>query len=233
MVVRVAQRARRQARQLRGGHRRPAHPAGLRRRHGMTALLTRTDHPQRQRPPGRGLRPARLADDAMVVNVQGDEPLMDPALIERWRRAARSARLRHEHRRPRDRPWPTSSTPTWSRWCSTAQTALYFSRAPIAWWRDGMATLACGARHPLPSPAPLRHIGIYGYRAGFLRRFPALNLPRWSSANRWNSCACCGTASASRCTSRPTRPALGWTRPKTWNACARLWPALRQTTAGL
>jgi 3-deoxy-manno-octulosonate cytidylyltransferase (CMP-KDO synthetase) len=51
------------------------------------------------------------------------------------------------------------------------QTALYFSRAPIAWWRDGMAE---GAPASLPAPAPLRHIGLYAYRAGFLRRFPGL-----------------------------------------------------------
>jgi 3-deoxy-manno-octulosonate cytidylyltransferase (CMP-KDO synthetase) len=53
---------------------------------------------------------------------------------------------------------------------NAAGMALYFSRAPIAWWRDGfsegIATLA--------QPAPLRHIGIYSYRAGFLRRFPTL-----------------------------------------------------------
>jgi 3-deoxy-manno-octulosonate cytidylyltransferase (CMP-KDO synthetase) len=52
------------------------------------------------------------------------------------------------------------------------RTALYFSRAPIPWWRDGMADV--DQRHTLPSPAPLRHIGVYGYRAGFLRQFPAL-----------------------------------------------------------
>ena len=48
--------------------------------------------------------------------------------------------------------------------------ALYFSRAPIPWWRDGFA--AGVAR--VPVPAPLRHIGIYGYRVGFLQLFPAL-----------------------------------------------------------
>jgi adenylate kinase len=48
--------------------------------------------------------------------------------------------------------------------------ALYFSRAPIPWWRDGFAQ-GVGA---LPQPAPLRHIGIYGYRAGFLREFPRM-----------------------------------------------------------
>ena len=55
-----------------------------------------------------------------------------------------------------------------------AQTALYFSRAPIPGWRDGMASLAGAPGSGLPSPAPLRNIGIYGYRAGFLRQFPTL-----------------------------------------------------------
>jgi len=50
------------------------------------------------------------------------------------------------------------------------QLALYFSRAPIPWWRDGFAQ----GITTLPQPAPLRHIGIYAYRAGFLRQFPAL-----------------------------------------------------------
>ena len=50
------------------------------------------------------------------------------------------------------------------------QLALYFSRAPIPWWRDGFAQGIA----TLPQPAPLRHIGIYAYRAGFLRQFPAL-----------------------------------------------------------
>lgn len=44
--------------------------------------------------------------------------------------------------------------------------ALYFSRAPIPHWRD--------QSDRLPNPAPLRHIGIYGYRVGFLRLFPTL-----------------------------------------------------------
>ena len=48
--------------------------------------------------------------------------------------------------------------------------AHYFSRAPIPWWRDGFAL----GIHALPNPAPLRHIGIYGYRVESLRRFPQL-----------------------------------------------------------
>jgi 3-deoxy-manno-octulosonate cytidylyltransferase (CMP-KDO synthetase) len=51
------------------------------------------------------------------------------------------------------------------------QHALYFSRAPIPWWRDGWAA----GTTALPPVQPLRHIGIYGYTAGFLRRFPGLS----------------------------------------------------------
>ena len=54
--------------------------------------------------------------------------------------------------------------------CDAAGMAMYFSRAPIAWWRDRPAN----APAALPHPAPLRHIGIYSYRAGFLRSFPSL-----------------------------------------------------------
>jgi 3-deoxy-manno-octulosonate cytidylyltransferase (CMP-KDO synthetase) len=49
--------------------------------------------------------------------------------------------------------------------------ALYFSRACIPWWRDGTAP---GGVQQLPQPAPLRHVGLYAYRVGFLRRFPTL-----------------------------------------------------------
>jgi 3-deoxy-manno-octulosonate cytidylyltransferase (CMP-KDO synthetase) len=49
--------------------------------------------------------------------------------------------------------------------------ALYFSRAPIPWWRDGYAADRVDS---LSSPPPLRHIGLYAYRVAFLRRFPLL-----------------------------------------------------------
>jgi 3-deoxy-manno-octulosonate cytidylyltransferase (CMP-KDO synthetase) len=48
--------------------------------------------------------------------------------------------------------------------------ALCFSRAPIPWWRDARAA----GRPALPDPPALRHIGLYAYRAGFLRRFTTL-----------------------------------------------------------
>jgi 3-deoxy-manno-octulosonate cytidylyltransferase (CMP-KDO synthetase) len=54
--------------------------------------------------------------------------------------------------------------------------ALYFSRAPIAWWRDGMSPgmTPPASGTPLPPHMPLRHVGIYAYRAGFLKSIPAM-----------------------------------------------------------
>jgi 3-deoxy-manno-octulosonate cytidylyltransferase (CMP-KDO synthetase) len=50
--------------------------------------------------------------------------------------------------------------------------ALLFSRAPLPWWRDGHAQAVTALP---PAPGALRHLGLYGYRAGFLRRFPDLS----------------------------------------------------------
>lgn len=145
--------------------------------HGIPVLLTRTDHPSGSDRLAEACALLGLADDETVVNVQGDEPLIEPALIN-----AVAAELQ---RRP-DCVMSTAAHPvdTMADFLNPnvvkvvldrAQTALYFSRAPIAWWRDGMAALDGAAlNNTLPSPAPLRHIGIYGYRAGFLRRFPGL-----------------------------------------------------------
>jgi 3-deoxy-manno-octulosonate cytidylyltransferase (CMP-KDO synthetase) len=145
--------------------------------HGVQALLTRTDHASGSDRLAEACTLLGLPDDAVVVNVQGDEPLIDPALID-----AVAAELQ----RRSDCVMSTAAHAIGSTdeflnpnvvkvVLDRAGTALYFSRAPIAWWRDGMAPLGEGvALTALPSPAPLRHVGIYAYRAGFLRQFPQL-----------------------------------------------------------
>ena len=111
-------------------------------------------------------------DDAIVVNLQGDEPLVPVHAVQRV-----VERLRHS-----DAPVATLATPIHE----VAEVfdpnavkvvrdnrghALYFSRAPIPWHRDAFAQ----DRAALPSGAAfLRHLGLYGYRAGFLRGFPDL-----------------------------------------------------------
>lgn len=143
------------------------------RTHGIEALLTRQDHPSGSDRLAEACQLLGLPDDAVVVNVQGDEPLIQPGLINDV------ARLLTE------RPEASMSTaahaiasvedfsnPNVVKVVMDArQMALYFSRAPIPWWRDGHT--ASGLMG-LPDPSPLRHIGIYAYRAGFLALFPQL-----------------------------------------------------------
>jgi 3-deoxy-manno-octulosonate cytidylyltransferase (CMP-KDO synthetase) len=142
------------------------------RAHGVEAVLTRGDHPSGSDRLAEASRLLALAPDDVVVNVQGDEPLISPLLID-----AVAALLEQ-------RPGADMSTaahpigdlaeftnPNVVKAVLDANGhALYFSRAPIPWWRDGFA----GGVSQLPVPAPLRHIGIYGYRVAFLQRFPAL-----------------------------------------------------------
>lgn len=175
MVVRVAQRV---ASGLPAGTRvvvAADHPSILQActRHGVEALLTRVDHPSGSDRLAEACELLQLADEAIVVNVQGDEPLIDPTLV-----SAVATLLQQ-------RPEASMSTaahplhdvtdfvnPNVVKVVLDAQAlALYFSRAPIAWWRDGFAQ----GITTLPEPAPLRHIGIYGYRVGFLRQFPRLS----------------------------------------------------------
>lgn len=136
--------------------------------YGITAVLTRADHPSGSDRLAEACDQLALPDDAIVVNVQGDEPLIDPQLI---------TDVAHLLAR---RPTAAMSTaahvlddvadfhnPNVVKVVLDAQhMALYFSRAPIAFPRD--------APDQLPSPAPLRHIGIYAYRVSFLRLFPKL-----------------------------------------------------------
>ncbi|RJP68626.1 MAG: 3-deoxy-manno-octulosonate cytidylyltransferase [Comamonadaceae bacterium] len=177
MVVRVARRA------MQSGARRCVVAADDARiveaceTHGVQALLTRTDHASGSDRLAEACTLLALPDDAVVVNVQGDEPLIEPALIDavaaelQRRGDCAMSTAAHAIGSTADFLNPNVVKVVLDR----AGTALYFSRAPIAWWRDGMAAL--GTDQPmvaLPSPAPLRHVGIYAYRAGFLRQFPVL-----------------------------------------------------------
>jgi 3-deoxy-manno-octulosonate cytidylyltransferase (CMP-KDO synthetase) len=138
--------------------------------HGVDALLTRADHASGSDRLAEACVLLGLDGDELVVNVQGDEPLIDPALIRdcaallarRDDCAVATAAHAIEDRASYDNPNVVKVV------CDAAGTALYFSRAPIPHWRDAPSAQA------LPSPRPLRHIGLYAYRAGFLRRFPTL-----------------------------------------------------------
>ncbi|MFE8032406.1 3-deoxy-manno-octulosonate cytidylyltransferase [Thiohalocapsa marina] len=113
------------------------------------------------------------SDDAIVVNLQGDEPCMPPALIDQvaYNLATRNeigmATLAH----PIDDSDALFDAHVVKVVIDTAGFALYFSRAPIPWHRDEFL----GRKAALPkSVGFLRHIGLYAYRAAFLKRFVTL-----------------------------------------------------------
>jgi 3-deoxy-manno-octulosonate cytidylyltransferase (CMP-KDO synthetase) len=145
--------------------------------HGVEVVLTRQDHPSGTDRLAEACEQLGLDGDDIVVNVQGDEPLIDPALIDAVASTLASnseaamSTAAHEIDSVAD-----FMNPNVVKAVLDAQgNALYFSRAPIPWWRDGSAH--GDAPSALPRPAPLRHIGIYGYRAGFVRKFPSLTPP--------------------------------------------------------
>jgi len=119
------------------------------------------------------------ADDVVVVNVQGDEPLIDPELIRACAQAlfdypdASMATLSHRIHDPAEAFNPNVVKVVTDK----DGYALYFSRAPIPWARDDWADFS--ATSPtLPADINLqRHIGLYAYRVGFLKAYPGLSRP--------------------------------------------------------
>ncbi|AGX88334.1 3-deoxy-manno-octulosonate cytidylyltransferase [Candidatus Symbiobacter mobilis] len=114
-----------------------------------------------------------LADDDFVVNVQGDEPLIDPTLIDGALQSMNDATqacgepvLMGTAAHPIGTLADFRSPGVVKVVVDARSLALYFSRAQIAFARD--------TPDALPNPAPLRHIGIYAFRAGFLRTFSQL-----------------------------------------------------------
>jgi 3-deoxy-manno-octulosonate cytidylyltransferase (CMP-KDO synthetase) len=141
--------------------------------HGVTAVLTGADHPTGSDRLAEACALLGLDGDDIVVNVQGDEPLIEPALIDACARvlAERAGDcVMSTAAHPIDTADEVDNPNVVKVVLDAAGRALYFSRAPIPWWRDGRAA----GRVLQAAPAPLRHMGIYAYRAGFLRRFPAL-----------------------------------------------------------
>ena len=140
--------------------------------HGIDAILTRADHPSGSDRLAEACEQLGLAGRDIVVNVQGDEPMIDPDLIDavarllEQRTEASMSTAAHEISDVGEFVNPNVVKVV----LDASSLALYFSRAPVPWWRDGFA----GGIDTLPTPRPLRHIGIYAYRAAFLRSFPRL-----------------------------------------------------------
>ena len=171
MVVRVAERA-----ALSGAARiivatDHADIAAACRAHDVEVCMTRADHPSGTDRIAEVARSLALAPDAVLVNLQGDEPLIDPQLLQ-----ACAARI------GADVPMATCAHPLSDAFdafnpnivkvvLDKAGRALYFSRATIPWHRDGFAQ----STGILPDGyVPLRHIGLYAYSNAFLQAYPGL-----------------------------------------------------------
>lgn len=142
------------------------------REHAIECVMTDIDHPSGSDRLAQACELLGLPDDQLVVNVQGDEPLIAPELINQV------AQTLHERTdcamstaaHPIDDPAELANPNVVKAVLDARGTALYFSRAPIPWWRDGYAS----GLERLPEPRPLRHLGIYAYRCHFLKEFPRL-----------------------------------------------------------
>ncbi len=114
--------------------------------HGVEAVLTRGDHPSGSDRLAEACTRLGLADDAIVVNVQGDEPLIEPALIDAVARllVARPDAAMGTAAHPIDSVADFTNPNVVKVVLDARQLALYFSRAPIPWWRDGFADSLMG-----------------------------------------------------------------------------------------
>ena len=132
--------------------------------HGIHAILTASSHLSGSDRLAEACRILQLPADEIVVNVQGDEPLIDPALINAVAQTladapqAAMASAACAITRAEELHNPNAVKVVLAK----NGHALYFSRSPLPYPRDA----ALAALHPA-----LRHIGIYAYRAGFIQQF--------------------------------------------------------------
>lgn len=141
---------------------------------GHSVMMTRVDHASGTDRLAEVVAQRAWDDEAIIVNVQGDEPLIDPGLIARVAQALADfpespmATAAHALTHADEFFNPNVVKVV----CDRQGRALYFSRAPIPWARDNFS-----GGTPASLPAGLgaaRHIGLYAYRAGFLRCYQQL-----------------------------------------------------------
>jgi 3-deoxy-manno-octulosonate cytidylyltransferase (CMP-KDO synthetase) len=137
----------------------------------VRVCMTRSDHPSGTDRLAECAHQCGWPDDALVVNLQGDEPFAPVAALQ-----AVAASLAASAAPMATLAAPITDTATLfdpnavKVVVDASGHALYFSRAPIPWHRDRYAT----DRTSPPDEPCLRHIGLYAYRAGFLRVFQSL-----------------------------------------------------------
>jgi len=171
MVVRVAQRAALSAARrvvVAGDH--PDIVSACE-ANGVAAVLTRDTHASGSDRLAEACELLGLAGDDVVVNVQGDEPLIEPSLIDGCARllASRTDCVMSTAAHPIASAAEFADPNVVKVVLDAQSRALYFSRAAIPHRRDRPMSADFAA-----PTAALRHVGLYAYRAGFLRSFPLL-----------------------------------------------------------
>ena len=177
MVARVAERARASGAGVVVVATDDERIAAAARLHGFEAAMTRSDHATGTERVAEVAAARGWSDATIVVNVQGDEPLIEPQLIADV--AAALARDTQASVSTACHPIGDAQSvanPNVVKVTLDANArALYFSRAPIPFAREAYAGLFDGARPAPPAGLPYyRHIGIYAYRTGFLRTYATL-----------------------------------------------------------
>lgn len=183
MIVRVAEQAQRSGARLVAVATDARAIAEVVTHHGFRALLTRSDHRSGTDRLAEAAAQLGLSADEIVVNVQGDEPLLPPSLIQQVAHALAAAddcaiaTVAHTIHDEADYLSPNVVKVV----IDNRGRAQYFSRAPIPYDRDyfqardrtvpptGAVSARLAGLH-----LPLRHIGLYAYRAGFLAAYPGL-----------------------------------------------------------
>lgn len=139
--------------------------------YGIEAVLTGKQHTSGTARLAEAALLLGMADSDIAVNVQGDEPLIDPALINRTAELLSSSAQMATAAHPIADLAEFLNPNCVKVVLDQRRNALYFSRAPIAWPRDAFAE----TQAVLPEGfAPLRHIGLYAYRVGFLHQYVGL-----------------------------------------------------------
>lgn len=181
MVVRVAERARAAGASRVAIATDSARIADAVQAAGFEAIMTRHDHASGTDRLAEAAQRLGLQADEIVVNVQGDEPLVPAALVRAvaGRLAASPdcaiATAAYPIEDLRDFLDPNVVKVV----CDRAQHAMYFTRAPIPFERDAMAGFPQSLPAQLPARLraagqPLRHVGLYAYRVAFLEAYPSL-----------------------------------------------------------
>jgi|UniRef100_A0A7C5ELM6 3-deoxy-manno-octulosonate cytidylyltransferase (CMP-KDO synthetase) len=141
---------------------------------GGRALMTRGDHPSGTDRLAEAAGLLDLDPEDIVLNIQGDQPVFPPGLAREL-----TARLKMEAGAVMATPAKRFSDPVMARNPHVVKVvfdcrgrALYFSRSPLPFWRDGR------------NPYFYKHIGIYAYRVEFLQKFVSLPPGRWEEAER-------------------------------------------------